>query len=78
MTNFSDLGVQQRDFGAYAFAPGAGHSGLTDKAVLNSDSPDLLAHNKWDLYVRVCALLRRPPVLMYTNPHFQLGVCYNS
>jgi hypothetical protein len=55
MTDFSDLVVQQRDSGAYSFAPGAG-LGTWDrlmKRFLNSGSPELLAHNKWDLYVRV-------------------------
>jgi hypothetical protein len=57
MTNFSDLAVQLKDFGAYVFALGDGlwtlDSGPTDETFLNSGSPELLACNKWDLYVRV-------------------------
>ena len=57
MTNFSDPVVQLKDFGAYAFALGARlwtlDSGPTDPTFLNSGSPELLAHNDRDLYVRV-------------------------
>ena len=65
MTNFSDFAVQLKDFGAYAFALGAGlwilDSGPTDQTfLLNSGSPELLAHNKWDLYVRVLCCVGLP------------------
>jgi hypothetical protein len=64
MINFSDPAVQLKDFGAYAFALGAGlqtlYSGPTDETFLNSGSPELLAHNKWDLYVRVLCCVNLP------------------
>ena len=58
MTNFSNFAVQEKDFGAYAFAAlGAGlwalGSGPTHESFLNSGSQELLARNKWDLHVRV-------------------------
>jgi hypothetical protein len=55
MTNFSDPVVQQNDFGAKDL-PSELDSGLwsLDRLMTScSCSPELLAHSKWDLYVRV-------------------------
>ena len=55
MTNFGDLAVLLKDSGACAFVLGESglDSGLTSETFLNSGSPELLARNKWDLYVRM-------------------------
>jgi hypothetical protein len=78
MTNFSNVVVQAKDFGAYAFAlrPGlwALDSGPTDEVSLNSGSPELLAHNNWDLSVRVPCRVASSPRSSCTAIHtFPVG-----
>jgi hypothetical protein len=89
MTNFSDPAVQLKDFGAYAFALGAGLWTLVRLmkllTFLNSCSPELLAHNKWDLYVRVlscvdlslsCTSIRTSSWEYVTTLDFELDIIW--
>jgi hypothetical protein len=86
MTNFGDLVLQQKESGAYyAFALGAGLWTLDRlmKLFLNSGSPELLARNKRDLYVRVlrcidlllsCTLIRTSSWEYFTTLDFELDI----
>ncbi len=58
-------------------------SGPTDEYFLNSGSPELLAHSKWDLYVRVlycvglplsCTSIRTYSWEYVTTLHFELDI----
>ena len=82
MTNFSDPAVQLKDFGAYAFALGAG-LWILDRLMKLFSTAALqsfwhVIHGIY-MYVRFAVPTSRSHV-QYINPHwhFQLGVCYNS